>query len=105
MPLLIVQIALVVVVFHALLLSAAGMVWAERKVAARLQQRFGPTLTGPAGLLQPFADVIKLFFKEELKPKAADSVLFYLAPIISATTAFLAFCVVPFGPPTKLFGG
>jgi NADH-quinone oxidoreductase subunit H len=103
-PVLLVQIALVIVVFHALLLSAAGMVWAERKVAARLQQRFGPTLTGPAGLLQPFADVFKLFFKEELKPKAADSVLFYLAPIISATTAFLAFCVVPFGPPTDLFG-
>ena len=91
-------------VFHALLLSAAGMVWAERKVAARLQQRFGPTLTGPAGLLQPFADVFKLFFKEELRPKAADSVLFYLAPIISATTAFLAFCVVPFGPPTTCSG-
>ena len=103
-PVLLVQIALIVVVFHALLLSAAGMVWAERKVAARLQQRFGPTLTGPAGLLQPFADVFKLFFKEELKPKAADSVLFYLAPIISAMTAFLAFCVVPFGPPTDLFG-
>jgi NADH-quinone oxidoreductase subunit H len=103
-PVLIFQIALIVVVFHALLLSAAGMVWAERKVAARLQQRFGPTLTGPAGLLQPFADVIKLFFKEELKPKAADSVLFYMAPIISAMTAFLAFCVIPFGPPTTLFG-
>ena len=49
-PVLVVQVALVVVVFHALLLAAAGMVWAERKVAARLQQRFGPTLTGPAGL-------------------------------------------------------
>jgi len=103
-PVLIFQIALIVVVFHALLLSAAGMVWAERKVAARLQQRFGPTLTGPFGLLQPFADVFKLFFKEELKPKAADTVLFYMAPIISATTAFLAFCVIPFGPPTTLFG-
>src|SRR5678816_2582281 len=103
-PVLIVQIALVVVVFHALLLSAAGMVWAERKVAARLQQRFGPTLTGPAGLLQPFADVLKLFFKEELRPKAADKILFHLAPIISATTAFLAFCVVPFGPPSTFFG-
>ncbi len=103
-PVLLVQVSLVVVVFHALLLSAAGMVWAERKVAARLQQRFGPTLTGPAGLLQPFADVIKLFFKEELRPKAADKVLFYIAPVISATTAFLAFCVVPFGPPTTFFG-
>jgi NADH-quinone oxidoreductase subunit H len=103
-PFFLVQIALIVVVFHALLLSAAGMVWAERKVAARLQQRFGPTLTGPAGLLQPFADVLKLFFKEELRPKAADPILFYLAPIMSAMTAFLAFCVVPFGPPTTFFG-
>jgi NADH-quinone oxidoreductase subunit H len=103
-PVFLIQVALVVVVFHALLLSAAGMVWAERKVAARLQQRFGPTMAGPAGLLQPFADVFKLFFKEELRPKAADAVLFYIAPCISATTAFLAFCVVPFGPPTTFFG-
>jgi NADH-quinone oxidoreductase subunit H len=103
-PVLIAQIALVVVVFHALLLSAAGMVWAERKVAARLQQRFGPTLVGPAGLLQPFADVFKLFLKEELRPRAADKVLFYIAPVISAATAFFAFAVVPFGPPTTLFG-
>ena len=103
-PVLLVQLSLIVVVFHALLLAAAGMVYAERKVAARLQQRFGPTMTGPAGLLQPFADVIKLFFKEELRPKASDKVLFYLAPVISATTAFLAFCVIPFGPPTTFFG-
>ena len=103
-PVFIVQIALILVVFTALLLSAAAMVWAERKVAARLQQRFGPTMAGPAGLLQPFADVLKLFFKEELRPSASDAVLFYIAPVISATTAFLAFCVVPFGPPTTLFG-
>jgi formate hydrogenlyase subunit 4 len=49
-------------------------------------------MAGPAGLLQPFADVFKLFFKEELRPKAADAVLFYIAPCISALTAFLAFC-------------
>jgi NADH-quinone oxidoreductase subunit H len=103
-PVFIAQIALVLVVFHALLLSAAGMVWAERKVAARLQQRFGPVYTGPFGLLQPFADVFKLFFKEELRPKAADKILFYLAPVISAAAAFAAFCVVPFGPPTDFWG-
>ena len=103
-PVLIAQVALVVVIFHALLLSAAGMVWAERKVAARLQQRFGPVYTGPYGLLQPFADVFKLFFKEELKPSAADSTLFYLAPVISAAAAFTAFCVIPVGPPTDFFG-
>ena len=103
-PVLIAQVALIVVIFHALLLSAAGMVWAERKVAARLQQRFGPVYTGPFGLLQPFADVFKLFFKEELKPSAADATLFYLAPVISAAAAFTAFCVIPVGPPTDFFG-
>ena len=103
-PVFIAQIALVLVIFHALLLSAAGMVWAERKVAARLQQRLGPIYVGPAGLLQPFADVLKLFFKEELRPLAADRILFYLAPIISAAAAFSAFAVVPVGPPTDFWG-
>jgi NADH-quinone oxidoreductase subunit H len=103
-PVFIAQIGLVVVIFHALLLSAAGMVWAERKVAARLQQRFGPIYVGPAGLLQPFADVLKLFFKEELRPAAADRILFYIAPVISAAAAFTAFCVVPIGPPTDFWG-
>jgi NADH-quinone oxidoreductase subunit H len=103
-PVFLTQVALVVVIFHALLLSAAGMVWAERKVAARLQQRFGPVYVGPAGLLQPFADVLKLFFKEELRPAAADRILFYIAPVISAAAAFSAFCVVPIGPPTDFWG-
>ena len=71
---------------------------------ALLQQRFGPTLVGPSGLLQPFADVIKLMFKEELRPAAADKILFALAPIISATAAFAAFAVVPFGAETTFFG-
>ncbi len=95
-PVLIVQIALVVVVFHALLLSAAGMVWAERKVAARLQQRFGPTLTGPAGLLQPFADVFKMLFKELIVPSSAHAFLYKLAPVLALAPAFAAWAVVPF---------
>jgi NADH-quinone oxidoreductase subunit H len=103
-PVFIAQVALVLVVFHALLLSAAAMVYAERKVAAWLQQRHGPIYTGPFGLLQPFADVFKLFFKEELRPAAADKILFYVAPVLSAAAAFSAFCVVPFGPPTDFFG-
>jgi NADH-quinone oxidoreductase subunit H len=103
-PLLIAQIGLTLFVFFMLLNSAAIMVYVERKVAALLQQRLGPYLVGPKGLLQPLADIIKLMFKEELRPKAADAFLFALAPIISAACAFAAFAVVPFGAETRLFG-
>src|SRR3954453_24036819 len=103
-PVLIAQIVLTLFVFFMLLNSAAVMVYVERKVAALLQQRIGPYLVGPKGLLQPLADVIKLMFKEELRPRAADALLFALAPIISATAAFAAFAVVPFGGETTLLG-
>jgi NADH-quinone oxidoreductase subunit H len=103
-PLLIAQLALTLFVFVALLHSAAAMVWVERRLAALLQQRLGPIRVGWQGLLQPFADVIKLMFKEELRPRAADPLLFALAPIISATAAFAAFAVVPFGAETTFFG-
>jgi NADH-quinone oxidoreductase subunit H len=103
-PLLIGQIALTLFVFFMLLNSAAIMVYVERKVAALLQQRMGPYLVGPKGLLQPLADIIKLMFKEELRPRAADAFLFALAPIIAATCAFAAFAVVPFGADTTVFG-
>jgi NADH-quinone oxidoreductase subunit H len=103
-PLLFAQIVLTLFVFFMLLNSAAVMVYVERKVAAVLQQRIGPYLVGPKGLLQPIADVIKLMFKEELRPRAADPILFALAPVISATAAFAAFAVVPFGAETTVFG-
>jgi NADH-quinone oxidoreductase subunit H len=95
---------MVLAVFVMLLLSAAVMVYSERKVAAFIQQRYGPYLVGPSGLLQPIADVIKLMFKEPLRPVAADKVVFVLAPILSATAAFAAFAVVPFGAETTFFG-
>ena len=101
---LIARLVLILVVFTALLMSAAVMVYAERKLAGAFQQRYGPYLVGPHGTLQPFADVLKLLFKEELRPKGADSRLFYLAPVIAATAAFSAFAVVPFGGETTLFG-
>ena len=90
--------------FFMLLNSAAILVYMERKVAALVQQRFGPFLVGPKGLLQPLADIIKLMMKEELRPLAANKWLFYLAPVVSATAAFAAFSVVPFGAPTTFFG-
>ena len=103
-PIAIAQLVIVLAVFVALLTAAAGMVYFERKVAARIQQRMGPTLVGPYGLLQPLADIIKLAMKEDTRPKAADPILFALAPIISAAAAFTAFAVVPFGSETDLFG-
>jgi NADH-quinone oxidoreductase subunit H len=103
-PLLVGQIVLTLFVFVMLLSSAAGMVFMERKVAALMQQRLGPYRVGPRGLLQPLADIIKLMFKEELRPKAADALLFALAPMIAATCAFAAFAVVPFGGDVTVFG-
>jgi NADH-quinone oxidoreductase subunit H len=103
-PHLIAQIGLTLFVFVMLLNSAAVMVYFERKLAALLQQRLGPYRVGPKGLLQPLADIIKLMFKEELRPAAADPWLFALAPILSATAAFAAFAVVPFGAATTFFG-
>jgi NADH-quinone oxidoreductase subunit H len=103
-PVIIAQLAIVGFVFIALLSSSAVMVYVERKVAARIQQRMGPTLVGPYGTLQPLADIIKLVMKEDLRPKAADPILFALAPVISAATAFTAFAVVPFGAETTFFG-
>ena len=101
---LIAHFGLIFVIFNLLVLSAAFMVWMERKVCAYIQDRHGPNRVGFEGALQPFADVFKLMFKEDLRPKAADAVLFAIAPIISCVTAFAAFSVVPFGTETTLFG-
>jgi NADH-quinone oxidoreductase subunit H len=103
-PEIIAQLGLIFVVFNMLVLSAAFMVWLERKVCAYIQDREGPNRVGFEGVLQPFADVLKLLFKEQLKPKAADTVLFAIAPIVSTMAAFAAFSVVPFGTETTLFG-
>jgi NADH-quinone oxidoreductase subunit H len=98
------QLGIIGLVFFMLLNSAAIMVLVERKVAGFIQQRLGPTRVGPWGVLQPMADIVKLLFKEELRPKAADRILFTLAPFISAVAAFTAFAVIPFGAETTLFG-
>jgi NADH-quinone oxidoreductase subunit H len=103
-PVLIARVGLIGFVFVMLLSSAAGLVYMERKVAAWVQQRYGPYLVGPYGLLQPLADIVKLLMKEELRPKAADALLFAAAPVLSATAAFAAFAVVPFGAHTTFFG-
>ncbi len=103
-PTLVAHLVLIFIIFNILVLSAAFMVWMERKVCAYIQDRPGPNRVGPEGLLQPFADVIKLLFKEDLKPAAADTLVVLIAPVISTATAFAALSVVPFGTETTLFG-
>ncbi len=75
----------------------AYMVWAERKVAARFQDRIGPNRVGPLGLLQPIADAIKLITKEDLVPRSADQWVHLIAPVLILVSAFLVLAVIPFG--------
>ena len=79
-------------------------VWGERRIVARMQQRVGPNRVGKFGLIQALADGVKLALKEDLIPAAADKVVFILAPIVSATTCFMAFAVIPMTGEVSLFG-
>ncbi|MCJ7535915.1 MAG: NADH-quinone oxidoreductase subunit NuoH [Anaerolineales bacterium] len=74
------------------------LVWLERKIVARFQDRFGPNRVGPYGIIQPIADVIKLLIKEDIMPVGADKFIFNLAPIIALATVLLLWAVVPFAP-------
>lgn len=87
----------VVVVFLALMLITIFVVYAERKVLADMQARVGPNRWGPYGMLQTLADGIKLFFKEDFRPRSADRWTYALAPIMAMVPSFLAFAVVPIG--------
>ena len=86
-----------VVVFGGLMMVVAYMTLMERKVLGHIQVRFGPNRCGPYGLLQPFSDAVKAFFKEDLVPGRADKVVFVLAPTISMIAAISIFAVIPFG--------
>src|SRR5690349_9046336 len=98
------QFIVIFAAFFLLVNMSAVLVLAERKVMGFMQQRYGPYLVGPHGALQPFADILKLLFKEELRPKGADKWLFTLAPVLSVLTAFVAFATVPWGAETTFFG-
>jgi len=86
------------VILNGLLGVVSYMILAERKVAGRMQGRPGPNRVGPAGTLQPIADVIKLFFKEEFIPAAANKVIFNIAPALAVIPALVSFSIVPIGP-------
>jgi NADH-quinone oxidoreductase subunit H len=91
-------------VFVLCVLCTLMAIWAERKIVSRMQMRIGPNRTGKFGLLQSLADGVKLALKEDLIPAAADRIVFVIAPVISATTCFMSFAVIPMTGPINLFG-
>jgi NADH-quinone oxidoreductase subunit H len=94
----------VVAIFVILVVLTLFTIWWERRVVSRMQNRIGPNRVGPQGLLQSLMDGIKLALKEEIIPKSAHLAVYWIAPVISATMAFLAFAVIPFGPTVSIFG-
>src|SRR5215470_2031291 len=102
---LLLSILKIVVVLVITLTAVAYTVLLERKVLGRMQNRWGPSRVGPFGLLQPLADGIKLFLKEDLMPLAAERPLFVLAPIIALTCSLISISVVPFGAHTTTKNG
>ena len=93
-----------VIIFAVCVLLTIMSVWGERKIVARMQMRIGPNRVGKFGLLQALVDGVKLALKEDLIPKAADRVVFVIAPIISATASFMAFAVIPLSGEVNFFG-
>ena len=96
-----IKILLVVAIFSAL---AGFATYVERKLLAFFQRRLGPMVVGPYGVLQILADGIKLFTKEDVVPSGANKLIFRIAPIITASTAFIAMAPIPFFPEFSVFG-
>ena len=94
--------AVAIIVF--LLVSVLFAIWFERKVVARMQVRPGPNVHGPFGLLQSLADAMKLLLKEDMIVRAADKVIYLVAPMISVFASLLVFAVIPVGPEVSIFG-
>jgi NADH-quinone oxidoreductase subunit H len=88
----------IIVLVVILLVIDIFLVWIERKVVARFQDRLGPNRVGPFGLIQPFADIIKLFIKENITPTGADRVVYNLAPILSVFSVLILWAIVPLAP-------
>lgn len=94
----------VAVILFILLTAIAYLVWMERKVIAHIQSRWGPYRVGPHGLLQPLADGLKFLFKEDIVPAEANRFVYWLAPFLGFTLAFLSISVIPFGASFKFRG-
>src|SRR5262252_10395305 len=86
----------IIVIAVPLIIGVAYLTYAERKVIGYMQVRIGPNRVGPFGLLQPFADVLKMLFKEIVVPSGANRWLFFIAPMLSLAPALAAWAVIPF---------
>ena len=95
----------IIAVIHVILGATAYEILLERKICAWVQDRLGPNRVGPMGLLQPIADGVKLFFKEDFLPRGIDRVLFILAPAFSVIPALIGFAVIPWAGVLELDGG
>ena len=84
------------------MVTVATMTYFERKILGWMQDRMGPMEVGPYGLLQPVADGIKLFFKEDIIPAGANRAMFKLAPVLTMVIAMIGFAVIPFGPDVTM---
>jgi len=98
------KLVLIAIIITASLVIAMYATYGERKVAAWMQDRRGPSRAGPFGLLQPLADGLKLFFKEEIIPTSSSKFLFILGPSLAMITAMMTCAVVPWGGHLELFG-
>ena len=91
-------ILIVVLIIIALLVVGMVLMWLERRMLGLWQERLGPNRVGPAGLLQPIADMIKIFFKDDWVPSFSDKKIFILAPAIVVITVLMSFAIIPFAP-------
>jgi len=92
------QLLGIVVLVTIMLVIDILLVWIERKVVARFQDRLGPNRVGPFGLIQPFADIIKLFIKENITPAGVDKVVYNLAPVLSVFSVLILWAIIPLAP-------
>src|SRR5437660_1689373 len=94
----VVWLVAIIIAFQGVLMIVAYTVLAERKVLGWIQGRIGPNRVGPWGLLQPFADLLKFIFKEEVVPDQSSKFVYFLAPMVALSCALMPMVVYPFGP-------